>query len=141
MVLIKDNSVEGREKLMQTETRHSRTRNSPKGFLNIWGIEVGKEVNISCLSMISQNIFLITLLVQIARSVCLHFTPDGYLYKIPLIEVDLLIAQGSMYHSYEDLKSDSRRPCDLSLQLQRIPLASVSTQTHEHTLTDRQTYI
>lgn len=88
MVLIKDDSVERMEKLMWTETRHLRTRNSQKYFLNIQGIEVGKEVNISCLSMISQTIFLITLLVQIAESVCLHFTPDGYLYKIHLTEVD-----------------------------------------------------
>lgn len=89
MVLIKaEDSGERMEKLMWTETRHLRTRNSQKCFLNIQAIEVGKEVNISCLSMIPQTIFLITLLVQIAGSVCLHFTPDEYLYGIHLTEVD-----------------------------------------------------
>lgn len=53
MVLIKDDSVERREKLMRTEIRHSGTGNSQKCFLNIWGIEAGKKVNKSCLSTIS----------------------------------------------------------------------------------------
>lgn len=35
MVLIKDDSVERMEKLMWTEARHLRTRNSQKCFLNI----------------------------------------------------------------------------------------------------------